>query len=83
MTAMGGVLCIYRGHRERAAAPARSPESMQIASGSWDRTVLIWEAATGRFVGAYHSHAEKVTAVAWSPDGRYLASGSDDMTVRI
>ena len=41
----------------------------QIASGSDDKTVIIWDAATGDKVSELKGHSSYVTSVAWSPKG--------------
>jgi WD40 repeat protein len=46
-----------------------------VASGGEDRTVRLWEAATGRERAAPAEHLAAVSAVAFAPDGRTLASG--------
>lgn len=51
-----------------------SPDSMHIASGSWDQTVQVWDARTGERLHTYTGHSAKVMAVAWSPDGARIAS---------
>ncbi len=48
----------------------------RIASGSWDKTVQVWDAADGGHVVTYHGYSSDVYAVEWSPDGRRIASGS-------
>ena len=53
-----------------------------LASASEDRTVRIWETATGRELHRL-AHPAQVHAVAWSPDGTSLASASEDRTVRL
>jgi len=58
-----------------------SPDSKYIASGSWDSTVQVWDAATGRHIFTYEGHVGAVGAVAWSPDGSRIASAGD--TVRV
>jgi WD40 repeat protein len=46
-----------------------------MASASYDRTVQIWEAATGRPVYSFDGHKYPVYTVAWSSNGQYIASG--------
>jgi WD40 repeat protein len=62
---------------------ACSPDSKYIASGSFDKTVRVWEATTGRQVVIYHGHSDKICSVALSPDGNYVVSASYDKTVQI
>ncbi len=81
--APGTIICTYRGHAHRVHAAAWSPDGWHIASGSWDKTVQIWEATTGKLAFSLEGHTDHVRAVAWSPDGRRLASAGDDGTVRV
>ena len=63
---------------------AFSPDGTRIASGSADKTVRLWDAATGQPVGQpLTGHTDAVSSVAFSPDGTRIASGSDDKTVRL
>ncbi|THU99441.1 mycorrhiza-induced WD40-repeat domain protein [Dendrothele bispora CBS 962.96] len=66
-----------------AKAVAFSPNSSQLASGSDDKTVRIWNTATGQEEAMLEGHTDGVWSVAFSPDGSRLASGSFDKTVRI
>jgi WD40 repeat protein len=45
-----------------------------------DRTVRVWDIATGREVARLSGHLSWVLSLALSPDGRTLASGSADST---
>ena len=74
---------VLTGHTEPVAAVAVAPDSSWLASGSWDRTVRIWDVASGQERATLARHTSWVTALAVAPDGSWLASGSRDETVRI
>jgi len=54
-----------------------------IASGSADRTVKVWDAATGLCLRTFHGHSRWVNTVTFSPDSRFCASASYDDETRI
>jgi WD40 repeat protein len=59
------------------------PDGTRLASGSLDRTVRVWDVATGASVATLEGHTQAVPSVGWCPDGTRLASGSADLTVRV
>ncbi|MGI5214916.1 NB-ARC domain-containing protein [Plantactinospora sp. CA-290183] len=71
------------GHTSSIKALAVSPDGTWLATASHDRTVRIWDPATGTCRHTLTGHTEWVTAVAVSPDGTWLATASHDDTVRI
>jgi len=54
-----------------------------FASGSRDRTVRIWETATGVCVKTLTGHDNWVRCVLFHPSGKYLVSCSDDRSIRL
>jgi WD40 repeat protein len=62
---------------------AFSQDGKRVVSGSGDKTVRIWDAASGEQQLELKGHSDWVTSVAFSQDGKRVVSGSDDKTVRI
>lgn len=60
-----------------------SPDWTRIATASWDKTVKVWDALTGKELLTLAKHSEHVRRVVFSPDGKRLASASGDKTVKI
>ncbi|MCC7492373.1 MAG: AAA family ATPase [Fimbriimonadaceae bacterium] len=79
----GAELACFTGHTWAVTSVAWSPDGQLLASGSFDQTVRICDAASGAELACLTGHTRPVNSVAWSPDGERLASGSEDHTVRI
>ncbi len=74
---------VLRGHTQWVTSVAFSPDGTRLATSSRDRTVKVWEAATGRELLSVPAHAASVWNVVFSPDGTRLATASDDFTARV
>jgi WD40 repeat protein len=72
-----------RGHDHVVESVAWSPDGKRLATGSEDRTVKVWDAASGKELLTLRGHTEQVTSVAWSPDGQRLSTGSWDDTAKV
>jgi WD40 repeat protein len=62
---------------------AFSPDGKQVVSGSFDKTVRLWDTATGAALQTLTGHWGSVRSVVFSPDGKQVVSGSGDWTVRL
>jgi len=71
------------GNGEGVLSVAVSPDGTRLASGSYDRTVRQWDAASGKLLATLAGHEGEVWSVAFSPDGMRIASGSQDKTLRL
>ncbi|KAJ5971705.1 uncharacterized protein N7479_001623 [Penicillium vulpinum] len=73
----------FEGHSDGVTSVAWSPDGSRLASASHDKTVRIWDPATGQSISTLDEHSGTVMSISWSPDGSRLASASGDKTVRI
>ena len=66
----------FRGHTGPVNSVAFSADGKRIATGSTDRTVKVWDAASGQELHAIKGHTSPVNSVVFSPDGKRIATGS-------
>jgi hypothetical protein len=71
------------GHSDWVYSLAISPDGQTLASGSFDKTIKLWQLSTGQLTHSLSEHSKAVFCVAISPDGQTLASGSFDETIKL
>ncbi|MEH2332941.1 WD40 repeat domain-containing protein [Nostoc sp.] len=71
------------GHQDAVNSISFSPDGKTIASGSWDKTIKLWNIESGESQ-TLSGHTDKVWRVRYSPmNGNMIASASTDNTVRL
>jgi WD40 repeat protein len=70
------------GHQNMVSSVAFDPKGETLASGSYDCTVKLWGARSGKLLFTLEGHNDWVISMAFDPQGRTLASGSTD-TVKL
>ena len=70
-------------HEDHVSALLWLPGGKSVASASWDRSVRLWDVATGKESLVFSGHGDEICSLALSPNGKWLASGSRDHTVLI
>ena len=76
-----GLLATLKGHRGDINSVAYRPDDQQLATGSSDHTVGLWDSSSQQLQKLLKGHSGVVNSVCYRPDGKQLASGSNDNTV--
>ena len=72
-----------KDHSDAVYAVAFHPDGKLLASASADRTVKIWDAATGQRLHTLGEPTDWLYALQWSPDKSHLAAAGVDKSIRV
>ena len=71
-----------KAHGAEVSAVAFSPDGRLLATGSDDRTAILWSTDSWRPVAVLSGHDDRVRRLAFTATGDMLLSASDDGTMR-
>ena len=84
--ATGQLVRQFSGHQDRVQCIAFSLDATRIATGSKDKSIIVWDVNTGASLVTMtptERYAGSVYCVAFSAAGKRVASGSYDARVRV
>ena len=67
-------------HNNKATCYAVDKATLLLATGSQDRSIIIWELTSGKDLKALSDHTGGILSLVFSNDSTLLASGSSDRT---
>ncbi|KAK3095524.1 hypothetical protein FSP39_015646 [Pinctada imbricata] len=73
---------LLKKHTRRVQSCASDPAGRQVASASWDCSVIVWNLAKGENVCELKV-GSPVNSVAFHPEGQLIVTGSWDATIKI
>jgi WD40 repeat protein len=79
----GDVVTVLKGHTDAVISLAFSPDGHFLASGSFDKSVLLWDVGSWKQLKVLAGHRDSIFSVAFSPDNKRIVSASDDKTLRL
>jgi len=84
MRKMDRALNILNDHVAAVMDVKFSPNGLELLSGSYDRTIRLWNRDRGHSREIYHTkRMQRVFSVEWTQDNKFILSGSDDGNVRL
>jgi WD40 repeat protein len=72
-----------KGQTGQVWALAFSPKEAKLAAAGQDRTVMVWDVATGQPIVTFKGHTKWVGAVVFLADGKTIASAGGDCVIRL
>jgi WD40 repeat protein len=77
------LLRTLEGHSGPVTGVAVTPDGQRAVSASLDKTLKVWDLATGRVLRTLEDHSLMVSGVAVTPDGQRAVSTSADSTLKV
>ena len=74
-------LAVLNEHSAGVTSIAYSPDGTSFVSGSDDRTLILWDAATYAVLRRFSGHSDYIESVAFNHNGNRIVSASNDTTL--
>lgn len=72
-----------KGHSHFISDVVMSSDGQFALSGSWDKTLRLWDLSTSKSTRMFKGHNKDVLSVAFSADNRQIVSGSRDKGIKL
>ncbi len=72
-----------QGHSDAVYCASASADGKWIASGSYDKSIIVWERASGKLVRTLHGHNGAIYDLDFDATSSLIATASADQTVKL
>ena len=79
---VGKPLHSFHGHNHFVSSLALNSDCTKLISGSWDKTIRLWDVATFKSDLIFKGHTKDVLSVGFSHDERLILSGGMDNSLK-
>ena len=79
---MGKPYKSFHGHNHFVSSLALSSDSTKLISGSWDKTIRLWDIPSCKSEQIFKGHTKDVLTVGFSDDERLIFSGGMDNSLK-
>jgi WD40 repeat protein len=76
-------LVLQKGHSENIMSVKFSPDNKLFATGSFDKTVKLWDLSSGKEIRTFSGSTSPVLTIDFSPDGKLIAAYNSEHTMTV